>query len=141
MLKPLEDDIRLKLIPAITEKLGVSDLTRNLFALPAHLGGQNIPNPSTMSSKEYEASVKVTGALVDVICQQSGYLDYSTVAQQINSKSEVRKEKREAQSAEVRRLCLLLSQEHQKLLEIASEKGIIQLAGSPPHGMPGFIPS
>ena len=83
----------------------------------------NIPNPSTMSSKEYEASVKVTAALVDAICQQSGYLDYSTVAQQINSKSEVRKEKRETQSAEVRRLRPLLSQEHQKLLEIASEKG------------------
>ena len=58
MLKPLEDAIRLKLIPAITGKLGVSDLMRNLFTLPARLGGLNIPNPSTMSSKEYESSVK-----------------------------------------------------------------------------------
>ena len=122
MMKPLEDAIRLKLIPAVTGKPGVSDLMRNLLTLSAHLGGLNIPNPSTMSSKEYKASVKVTAALVDAICQQSGYLNYSTVAQQINSKSEVWKEKREAQSVEVRRLRPLLSQEQQKLLEIASEK-------------------
>ena len=71
MLKPLEDGIRLKLIPPITGNSGVSDLSRNLLALPARLGGLTIPNPSTMFSKEYEASMKVTGALVDAICQQS----------------------------------------------------------------------
>ena len=105
MLKPLEDAIRLKLIPAITGKSGINDLTRDLFALPVRLGGLNILNPSTMSSKEYDASVKVTAVLVEVICQQSGHPDNSTVAQQICSKSVVRKEKREAQSTEARRLC------------------------------------
>ena len=98
---------------------------RDLFALPVRLGGLNIPNPSTISSKEYDTSMQVTAALVlvEVICQQSRHLDYSIVAQQICSKSVVRKEKREAQSTEARRLCPLLSQEHQKLLEKASEKG------------------
>ena len=62
-------------------------------------------------------------ALVEVICEQSGQLDYSTLVQQKTSKSEVIKEKREAQSTEVARLRPLLSQAHQRLLHLASEKG------------------
>ena len=95
-------------------------MERDLFS---RLGGLNIPNPSAIASKEYEASLKVTAALVKAVCQQSGQLDYSTVVQQMNSKSEVRKEKKEIQSAEARRIRPLLSKSHQKLLDMSSEKG------------------
>ena len=94
-----------------------------MFSIPARLDGLIIPNPSAIASKEYEASLKVTAALVEAVCQQSGQLDYSTVVQQMNSKSEVRKEKREVQSAEARRIRPLLSQSHQTLLDMSSKKG------------------
>ena len=78
-LKPLEDVIRLKLIPAITGRLGISNLERDLFSLPARLGGLNIPNPQIRAPSEYDASVKVTSALVEAVRQKSGKLDYSMV--------------------------------------------------------------
>ena len=59
-----------------------------------------------------------TAKLLTEVCH-----DVCVAQQKKNSKSEVRKEKREAQSAEVGRLRPLLSQEHQKVFEIASEKG------------------
>ena len=78
LLQPLEDTIRYRLIPAITGKSAISDLERDLFSLPTRLGGLNIPNTTTISSKEYDASMKVTAALVEAICQQTGQHDYST---------------------------------------------------------------
>ena len=96
-LKPLEDVIRLKLIPAITGRLGIIDLERDLFSLPACLGGLNIPNPQIRAPSEYDASVKVTSVLVEAIHQQSEQLDYSMVVHQKNTKSQVTKEKRESQ--------------------------------------------
>ncbi len=44
-LQPLEDAIRNFLLPAIT---GKTALDRELFTLPARLGGLNITNPTIM---------------------------------------------------------------------------------------------
>lgn len=66
---------------------------------------------------------KVTATVVETICQQSVHLDYFSVAQQNSAKSEVLKKKRDAQSAEARRLHPLLPQKHQKLLAMVSERG------------------
>ncbi len=138
LLQPLEDAIRLRLIPAITGKPAINDLERDLFALPTRLGGLNIPNPTNISSKEYDASIKVTGALVKAINQQTGLLDHSVTVDQVNSTSEVRKEKREKQLAESERLRPLLSQEHQKLMDMASEKGSSSWLAALPIESHGF---
>ncbi len=157
LLQPLEDAIRLRLIPAIAGKPSINDLERDLFALPTRLGGLNIPNPTNISSKEYDASIKVTAALVKAINQQTnkqtnkqstnkqqtnnkqtGLLDYSVIVDQANSTSEVRKEKREKQLAESERLRPLLSQEHQKLMDMASEKGSSSWLAALPIESHGF---
>ncbi len=138
LLQPLEDAIRLRLIPAITGKSAINDLERDLFSLPTRLGGLNIPNPMKISPKEYDASVKVTAALVEAINQQTGLFDHPMIVDQTNSTSEVRKEKRKTQLAESERLRPLLSQEHQKLMDMASEKGSSSWLAALPIESHGF---
>ena len=103
---PLENAIRQHLIPAVTVFQISSE---SCFLSQVHLGGLNIPNPVTKSGQEYLASLKITAVdcvcrqqwhvLVDCVCRQQWQLDYRMVSDQIAFKSQVQKEKREAQSA------------------------------------------
>ena len=58
LLQPLEDANRQLLLPAITGKSDISDLERDLIALPARLGGLGIPNPTATSPTEHKAYVR-----------------------------------------------------------------------------------
>ena len=66
---PLEECIRNVLIPAILGRT-VSDLEREIIALPVRFGGLGIANPSENSEREYEASKAVTQCLTSLILQQ-----------------------------------------------------------------------
>ena len=66
LLQP-EDAIRQLLLPAITSKSDISDMERDLIALPACLGGLGIPNPTALSPTELKASLQVTAPLLDAI--------------------------------------------------------------------------
>ena len=46
LFQPLEQVIRHQFLPALTGRLALSDIERELIALPAHLGGLGIPKPS-----------------------------------------------------------------------------------------------
>ena len=70
LLQPLEELLRTKFIRLLTGHAAPSDLERELLALPAHLGGLGLLNPSHLSTTEYSASIKVTQPLVDQIIKQ-----------------------------------------------------------------------
>ena len=57
---PLEDAIRLHLIPALTGFDACSPILRDLLALPCRLGGMGIANPIGIADSQFDASVKVT---------------------------------------------------------------------------------
>ena len=76
--EPLENAIRQRLIPAITGKSCISDIDREMFALPTHLGGLNIRNPMSISNAEYETSTRITEPLVDLIYHQSKQYTFGT---------------------------------------------------------------
>ncbi|KAL5479574.1 hypothetical protein EMCRGX_G023114 [Ephydatia muelleri] len=59
LLQPLEDAIRLNFIPSVTGRDSISDIERDLFALPACLGGLALPNPTASASFEYTSSATV----------------------------------------------------------------------------------
>ena len=101
LLQPLEDTIRQLLLPTITGKSDISDLERDLLALPSHLGGLGIPNPIATSSTEHKASLQVTAPLVEAIIERHGQFNTNTIAQQQQCKVKVRQEKREAHLATV----------------------------------------
>ena len=48
LLQPMEDVIREKFVPTLTDRPPPNDVEHHLFSLPARLGGLAIPNPCDM---------------------------------------------------------------------------------------------
>ena len=78
LLQPLEDAIRMRLIPAILGK-EVSDLERSLLSLPAKFAGLGMRNPVEECEKAYERSKALTKPLTKVIVQQDEEFDPSSM--------------------------------------------------------------
>ena len=70
LLSPLEDAIRMKILPRLTGRDAPNDQERCLFALPVRVGGLNI-NPAAFSETQYQDSLKVTGPLSELILNQN----------------------------------------------------------------------
>ena len=70
LLRPLENAIRHKLLPALTEGRSCSDDDRTLLSLPVRLGGLGIINPSEISEDEFQNSIKMTEHLTTAIQNQ-----------------------------------------------------------------------
>ena len=62
-LEPLERAIADLLVRAISEHVTTQE-ERDLLELPVRLGGSGLVNPARTASKEYEASIKITQALL-----------------------------------------------------------------------------
>ena len=56
------------LVPAITEHVTTQE-ERDLLELPVRLGGLGLFNPARTASKEYDASINITGSLVRQIIE------------------------------------------------------------------------
>ena len=67
LFAPLEEVIRLKLIPLLTGRDDISDVERNLLALPCRLGGMGLVNPVAISDEQYTSSCNITRPLVSLI--------------------------------------------------------------------------
>eukprot|EP00731_Ephydatia_muelleri_P021639 Em0014g230a len=99
LLQPLEDAIRLNFIPSITGRDSISDTKRDLFALPARLGGLAIPNPTCMD------------------------LPHSTFVDQKQAKATVHSLRQQLHSSELVRLKAILPPAHVRSMDLNSEKG------------------
>ena len=76
LLQPLEDIIRMKLIPVLTDRAPPNDVERNLFALPARLGGIAVANPATDTESIFSASTRISEPLKDAILAKSPVYSY-----------------------------------------------------------------
>ena len=56
LFSPLDQSIRLRLLPALFGKCTFSDAERQLISLPSRLGGLGIINPCVSSAFQFEAS-------------------------------------------------------------------------------------
>ena len=79
VLKPLDDVIDNKFIPAITEGHFCSTIERQLFTLPVRLGGMGIPIFSELSGIEYANSRNATAELRSKIVQQDNQYEINMV--------------------------------------------------------------
>ena len=70
LLQPLEDANRHHLIPAITGRAGITDMERDLLALPTRLGGMGIPNPTKTCDEKFMSSEWISAPLTVLILQQ-----------------------------------------------------------------------
>ena len=73
-MKPLEDAIRQKFIPALLGRT-VSDLERELFSMPARFAGLGIANPCVRCEKQFSGSEELTAPLLELILAQDRKLN------------------------------------------------------------------
>ena len=123
LLKPLDDILQTKLIPALTGKSPPSDLECALFALPARMGGLGIAIPSQQADREHLSSLMVTSALQDHIILQNEAYGHEVIAKQLESKAIVRNKNREKSSKAACELTVVLPDSLRRSVELASEKG------------------
>ncbi len=69
LFAPLENSIRNKLIPSIVGRQ-ISDEERDLIALPVRFGGMGIQDPTETANREYDASLRITAQLTNLILEQ-----------------------------------------------------------------------
>ncbi len=122
-LQPLEDDIRTKLIPALTGRPPPNDCERKLLAQPVRLGGLGLGNPSERSSDEFTASLQVTDALKNLISDKNQCYTYEAYVEQMNAKANIHNRRRLQQSETAGRLKSTLTSSLQRSMTLAQEKG------------------
>ena len=81
LFEPLENAIRDQLIPALKGQ-EVSDVEKQILALPLRHGGLGLTDPRETAKMEYEHSTQITNKLTDKIYTQKLNLDYNTSDQQ-----------------------------------------------------------
>ena len=75
LVKPVDDIMNKKFIPAITDRSAISEEVRRLLSLPVKLGGLGIPIFSECAPIEYENSRKLTETLMEkILAQETEYI-------------------------------------------------------------------
>ena len=123
LLKPLEDAIRMKLIPALTEGRIVTDDERLLLSLPPRLGGMGIIAPQIISDLEYQLSTLATSKLTGAIKAQLKTLPPEFNEKVKDDKLEVKRLRSEFYSNQVAKLEEKMTPSKKRANEIAREKG------------------
>ena len=116
---PLEDAIHLHLIPALTGFDACSSILGDLLALPCHLGGMGIDNPIDIADPQFDASVKVTAPLKELIVDQSFTASPPDV---YSIKADVHSHHRSVVKASAQEVYAKLSQPLRRAMDLNSEK-------------------
>jgi hypothetical protein len=121
LLTPLEDILRHKFIPAITGRRSITDVERELFALPCRLGGLGIPNPTIVSDSYYNTSFEISAPLVQSIIESKYQYSSDVELEQNHIKYSMKKRKREQQNDDA--MNLRPPDTLKRAMELAKEKG------------------
>ena len=119
-LEPLERAIADLLVPAITEHITTQE-ERDLLELPVRLGGLGLVNPARTASQEYEASIKITGPLVQQIIKQAHEPPDETEIKTLQASA--RREKGEWSKIQCEPMRESLLSKTERVVELATEKG------------------
>ena len=122
-LQPLENAIRSKLIPALTEGQLVTDDERSLLSLPVRLGGMGLISPPVMSDEEYQFSKDACDDLIDAIKNQQKELPTNYNNSSGAKKSEIRTKRRTRQAEVLEDLKSRMTQMKLDANEMACEAG------------------
>ena len=122
LFSPLEQIIRVHLLPTLTSKSAFSDVERQLISLPSRLGGLGIVNPCVASAFQFDASQKVTGPLVSLLLDQDSQFTVGVLNEQLALKQEIHLENRHRTEEVAASLHPLLPTELQRARELASLK-------------------
>lgn len=121
-LKPLDEVINNKLIPAITEGQIISAADRSLLSLPVRLGGLGIPIYQEECPKEYQNSRKVTQLLTPKIVNQESHYELNKRRER-EIEREIRKVREEAHQVKLDHLRTQMTREQLRANDVAQMKG------------------
>ena len=134
----VEEAIKEIFIPSIIGRK-VSDIERQIIALPTRYGGLGILNPVETSKIEYETSIRVTKHLTELICrQEQNFENYNGD----RVKAELRVCKNEKEEKIKCRYELLLDKvnaEMKRSVELACEKGASSWLNAMPIQSLGYV--
>ena len=136
LMQPVEDAIRLQLLPAITGRDALTDDERDLLALPARQGGIGMRNPTT-HTEEHNYSQRLSAPLTALIVQQSEDLGGAQEQQQA-IKLTLRAERLRDQKSTATELINRLPRRLQHVANLASEKGASSWLTTLPIDAHGF---
>ena len=122
LFKPLEDIIQQRLLPSLTGRNAFNDGERDLIALPVHLGGLGIIDPSRQTTFQHDASEKITALLVALILQQSHIYPSEAKVKQMTSKNNTRTFRRQLERTAATELQRKLPTHLQRAMTASSEK-------------------
>ena len=138
LLQPLEDAIRSKLIPALTEGRNVTDDERLLLSLPARLGGMGIISPMRMSDMENEFSNDATSVLTSAIINQQKHLHQGLSEISKEAKSKISAKRKKHQSEVLTDLKSRMTDDQIRSNEVCCEAGASNWLTSLPINDKGF---
>ena len=138
LLQPLEEVIRHQFLPAVTGRQGITDLERDLLALPARHGGLGITIPTINANNQFKACTEVTTPLMELICQQSPKYPELSKLEQRQRKFEICTRNRRETTKAADLLKPKLSGAGQRAMEQASEKGASSWLTAIPMSKHGF---
>ena len=87
MLKPVENVIRSKFIPALCENRPCGKFDRDLLSLPVKLGGLGIHDITVTSNIEFETSTNATQNITQKIIHQNDIKNHSIAKKEFQSKA------------------------------------------------------
>ena len=120
-LEPIEDIIRHKFIPAITGRPAISDLERELLALPCRLGGLGIPDFTSSSIYHFRASQEICSPITKLIVDHQQNLNNEAISEQQQIKLRLKSDRRKL---EVEKASNLNLPDHlSKAIQLSKEKG------------------
>ena len=120
-LKPLEEEIRHKLIPAIIGRSDITNEERSLLALPCRLGGMGLINPMEISDDQYHSSRDITAPLINLILEKKMEMTENVENEMRQAKANVKRRKRVKQ--EESSTNIKMSDRLKRHVEFAKEKG------------------
>ena len=132
-LQSLEDVIRSELLPALMGRSPPNDIEHDLLALPDRLGGISLVNPTSLPDQEFSASLHITEALKELILQHNSDCTYDIMAEQINPKIKVHKQKRQQTTINATQLKSKLPNTLFKSHGSGKGEGSLQLANLTTH--------
>ena len=122
-LAPLEECISTIFILALTGRPPLNVLSRDLFALPARLGGLGITNLTKSCEALYLASVSITNPLASLISAQENICPYECINAQLSANSDVKKKRRRCEDEAACAIDDTLPADLQRAMSMAQEKG------------------
>ena len=122
LLKPIDEVIDNKFIPAITEHQNVSDSDRKLLSLPVKLGGLGIPIFSESCVLEVDNARRISKYLIDKIVAQDQQYEINP-GRDREIRNQLKKEKEERNNKLLSDLRSRMSKEQLRCNEVAQMKG------------------